>query len=75
MTLKFSPFFPIRRFRKNEDGATAVEYAMILGLFAAGIVVWGTRTGNDVSTSMSEVAVTMDNTADSAAGVVRQGGD
>ena len=75
MTLKKSSFFPIRRFRKNEDGATAVEYAMILGLFAAGIVVWGTRTGNDVSTSMSEVAVTMDNTADSAAGVVRQGGD
>lgn len=75
MTLKISSFFPIRRFRENEDGATAVEYAMILGLFAAGIVVWGTRTGNDVSTSMSEVAVTMDNTADSAAGVVRQGGD
>lgn len=75
MALNISHFFPIRRFRKSDDGATAVEYAMLLGLFAAGIVVWGTRTGNDVSTSMSDVAVAMDDTADSAAGVVRQGGD
>ena len=64
------------RFRRCDRGATAVEYAMLLGLFAAGIIVWGTRTGKDVNKGMSDVAVAMDNTpGGDNAPVIQQGGD
>lgn len=49
-----------RRFKCNAQGATAVEYAMLLGLFAAGIIVWGTRAGDDLDTQMETLAVAID---------------
>ncbi|MCF7645760.1 Flp family type IVb pilin [Bacillus subtilis] len=38
-----------KRFRKNEDGATAIEYGLIAALIAVGIMVALTTLGTDLS--------------------------
>lgn len=64
------------RYKDSQDGATAVEYAMLLGLFAAGIVVWGTRAGEDLDTEMVIIAEALDEApGGDNAPVITPGGD
>jgi len=37
------------KFLKNEDGATAIEYGLIVTLIAVGILATVTAVGNDIS--------------------------
>lgn len=60
----------LMQFWKDEEGATAIEYALIAGLIAAVIVVAVTTLGTDISTLFNTIAgkVTGANTAAGAAG-------
>ena len=43
------------RFRHDEDGATAIEYALVAGLISIVIIVAVTSIGETLSESFSEV--------------------
>lgn len=43
------------RFRHDEDGATAIEYALVAGLIAVVIIAAVTSIGETLSDSFSEV--------------------
>ena len=45
----------LARFLKNEDGATAIEYALIASLIAVFIIVAVQLVGTQVSTVFTEV--------------------
>lgn len=45
----------IRRFRKNEDGATAIEYGLIAALIAVVIIVAVTTVGTELNDTFSVV--------------------
>jgi len=45
----------LRRFIRNEDGATAIEYALIASLIAVAIITAVSTVGGKVSTVFSEV--------------------
>ena len=45
----------IRRFRKNEDGATAIEYGLIAALIAVVIIVAVTTVGTELNDTFSTV--------------------
>lgn len=40
----------IRKFIKREDGASAIEYALIAGLIAVGIISAATLLGEEITT-------------------------
>lgn len=46
----------VSSFSKNEEGATAVEYALIVGLIAVAIIVAVTLLGTNISTLFSHAA-------------------
>ncbi|MGO3742603.1 Flp family type IVb pilin [Kerstersia sp.] len=46
----------IMRFLKDEDGATAIEYGLIAGLIAVGIIVALTALGEDLSELFGRVS-------------------
>ena len=46
----------LAQFRKNEDGATAIEYALIAGLIGVVIIAGATTLGNNVSAKFTDVA-------------------
>lgn len=46
----------IMRFLKDEDGATAIEYGLIAGLIAVGIIVALTALGKDLSDLFGRVS-------------------
>ena len=50
LQLKISSFF------KREDGATAIEYAIIAGLIAVVIIVGATDLGKDISGLFVKIA-------------------
>jgi pilus assembly protein Flp/PilA len=43
------------KFRKNESGATAIEYALIAGLIGVVIIAGATTLGNNVSDKLTSV--------------------
>ena len=43
----------IRRFRKSEDGATAIEYGLIAALIAVVIIVAVTTVGTELNETFS----------------------
>jgi pilus assembly protein Flp/PilA len=43
------------KFRKNESGATAIEYALIAGLIGVVIIAGATTLGNNVSAKLTSV--------------------
>ena len=43
------------RFRHDEDGATAIEYALVAGLISIAIIAAVTSIGETLSESFSEV--------------------
>lgn len=45
-----------KRFRKNEDGATAIEYGLIAALIAVVIITATGLLGTNISTKFNEVA-------------------
>lgn len=45
----------IRRFRKSEDGATAIEYGLIAALIAVVIIVAVTTVGTELNQTFSTV--------------------
>ena len=45
----------LRRFLRNDDGATAIEYALIASLIAVAIITAVTTVGTKVSTVFTEV--------------------
>ena len=51
----------IAKFRKNEDGATAIEYALIAGLIGLVIITGATTLGKNVSTKFTDVATAVQN--------------
>jgi pilus assembly protein Flp/PilA len=44
-----------KRFLKDEDGATAIEYGLIAALIAVAIIAMVRAVGNNLSTTFSEV--------------------
>lgn len=46
----------IQRFWNDEEGATAIEYGLIAGLVAVGLVVALTALGTDLSTLFQGIA-------------------
>jgi len=49
----------LRRFARNEQGATAIEYTMIASLIAVAAIASMRSVGNKVSTVLSNVAGAM----------------
>jgi pilus assembly protein Flp/PilA len=43
-------------FRKNEDGATAIEYGLIAGLISVVIIVAVTSVGTNLTTVFTSIA-------------------
>ncbi|MGH8806718.1 MAG: Flp family type IVb pilin [Noviherbaspirillum sp.] len=39
----------LMKFLKDEEGATAIEYGLIVGLIAIGIITGATLSGNELS--------------------------
>ncbi|MBA8850023.1 pilus assembly protein Flp/PilA [Ochrobactrum intermedium] len=57
----------IARFRKNESGATAIEYALIAGLIAVVIIGGASALGTDISQKFSDIAETVRNAGNAPA--------
>lgn len=51
----------IRKFIKNNKGATAIEYGLIAALIAVGIIGAAKSLGNQVSGTFNNVATAMKN--------------
>ena len=51
----------IRRFRSDERGATATEYAMLIVFVALAIAVGAQALGNDLTTLFTSVGTTLGN--------------
>jgi pilus assembly protein Flp/PilA len=49
----------LRRFSKNESGATAIEYGLIAVLIAVGIIVAARSVGSQVSATYNTTKTTM----------------
>lgn len=45
-----------KRFRKNEDGATAIEYGLIAALIAVAIITTVGLLGTNISTTFQTIA-------------------
>ena len=48
------------RFRKNESGATAIEYALIAALIAVVIIGGATTLGTKISAKFTSIATTVE---------------
>ena len=46
---------PIRRFRRNHSGATAIEYALIASLLSIAIIVGATTVGLQLETMFQAI--------------------
>ena len=46
----------LTRFRREESGAAAAEYALLLAIIAAGLAVAAGTLGSEISAAMNEVA-------------------
>ena len=50
----------LKRFLKNEDGATAIEYGLIAALIGVAIIVAVTSVGTGINTSFNNVAAKLE---------------
>lgn len=46
----------VKRFLKDESGATAIEYGLIAALIAVAIITAATQVGTDVSATFTKVS-------------------
>ncbi len=53
----------VSRFVKDESGATAIEYGLITGLIAVGIVVGATALGTDLNGLFNRLATKLNGLA------------
>ena len=53
----------VSRFVKDESGATAIEYGLIAGLIAVGIVVGATALGTDLNGLFNRLATKLNGLA------------
>jgi pilus assembly protein Flp/PilA len=51
----------IRKFARDEEGATAVEYGIMVGLIAVGIVGFVFTIGESLATMFSEISTCLAN--------------
>lgn len=49
-----------KRFRKNESGATAIEYGLIAALISVGIITAAGTLGTSISATFKQVSDKMD---------------
>lgn len=54
-------FKMIRNLKKNESGATAIEYGLIAALIAVAAITAFTAVGNSLSTTFNNVSTQLDN--------------
>ena len=54
-------FTQFSRFRSDEDGATATEYAMLIVFVALAIAVGAQTLGNDLTNLFTQVGTTLNN--------------
>ena len=54
------------RLRKNQDGATAIEYGLIAGLIAVVIIGGATLAGGNLSSTFDSLATSLDSSSDSS---------
>ena len=52
----------IKRFVKDESGATAIEYGLIAALIAVGIIVAATTLGDELSSMFNRIAAKLQGT-------------
>ena len=45
----------VKRFRRDEDGATMVEYGLLVGLIALVVALGATILGQDISTMLNNI--------------------
>lgn len=45
----------MKKFRKNEDGATAIEYALIAGLIGVAIIVGANTLGQNINSKFNAI--------------------
>jgi pilus assembly protein Flp/PilA len=50
-----------RKLRRNEEGATAIEYGLIAALIAVAAITAMQSLGNELSTTFNKVSTTMSN--------------
>ncbi|OVZ55899.1 Flp family type IVb pilin [Pigmentiphaga sp. NML080357] len=50
----------VMKFLKEEDGATAIEYGLIAGLIAVGIILALTNLGTDLSELFGRIGAKLD---------------
>ena len=58
-----------RKLRRNEEGATAIEYGLIAALIAVAAITAMQSLGNELSTTFNKVGTTMSTANAPAAGV------
>jgi pilus assembly protein Flp/PilA len=46
----------LRRFLRNENGATAIEYALIAGIISVAVITGATSIGSGLSTNLYKAA-------------------
>lgn len=51
----------LARFQRQQRGATAIEYALIVGLVALGIAVGAKQLGTDISSGFTTLGTTVKN--------------
>ncbi len=51
----------IKRFQKNESGATAIEYGLIAALVGVAIIAGAGALGTKLNTTFNAVATTLEN--------------
>jgi pilus assembly protein Flp/PilA len=61
-------FSTIRKFWKDESGATAIEYGLIAGLVSVAAIAALTAMGGSLTTIFGVVSTNLDNAAASASG-------
>lgn len=54
------------RFRKNQDGATAIEYGLIAGLIAVVIIGGATLAGGNLSSTFDSLSTALDSSSSSS---------
>ena len=61
-------FSTVRKFWKDESGATAIEYGLIAGLVSVAAIAALTAMGGSLTTIFGVVSTNLDNAAASASG-------
>ena len=56
----------LRRFRSNEDGATAIEYGLIAALVAVGGIVAFQNLGGEIANTFNSVEADLNDAEDQA---------